>query len=158
MSSSTACCLCARLLRGLRAAAIYSCVRSSASILAGGIGAVALLLPACSQGEGGRCEINNDCGDDLMCEKGTGTDGVCVRVGSTTARLDAAPSTTPAADAGPDAAASIDGASGDASSGDAAVDAAAVDAASADTSASDAATDAGAADKIGDATADATVG
>jgi hypothetical protein len=43
---------------------------------------VALLgiLPACKQGEGDRCQINDDCGDGLYCELGGNTKtigGVC---------------------------------------------------------------------------------
>jgi hypothetical protein len=32
------------------------------------LGTLLMLLPACKQGEGERCQINDDCGDNLYCE------------------------------------------------------------------------------------------
>jgi hypothetical protein len=54
------------------------------------------LLPACKQGEGERCQINDDCGDNLYCEYSGNTKtmgGYCKSTTATTPTIDLA--TTP---------------------------------------------------------------
>jgi hypothetical protein len=59
--------------------------------LAAAIAASALLV-ACKQGEGDRCEVDNDCTAGLTCENPAGTSGHCTsRPGSSIPSVDAGP-------------------------------------------------------------------
>jgi hypothetical protein len=53
--------------------------------------ATALLVIACSQGEGDRCEVDSDCAAGLRCDQPQGGNGQCRPAGTNTPRLDAAP-------------------------------------------------------------------
>jgi hypothetical protein len=123
-----------------------------------GLLAFSLLVPACKQGSGARCEIDSDCSDGLTCQPGPPHNGICGNPGTTILMLDAATQvdTAPPVDAAAvDAeAAPVDAAAPDTAAVDAATpDTSAVDTAAPDTAAPDVAPDTAKPD-----TADATNG
>jgi hypothetical protein len=77
------------------------------------IAAGLLALAGCKQGEGDRCEVDNDCSGGLTCENPTGRGGQCTSRPGTSPKLDAA------ADARVVDAATADGAASDTAPSDA---------------------------------------
>jgi hypothetical protein len=55
-----------------------------------GLVVLCLLGGGCGQNEGGRCQINDDCGSGLYCSNGTTGNGICTRPGTTGVVNDAA--------------------------------------------------------------------
>jgi hypothetical protein len=55
------------------------------------IAAGLLALAGCKQGEGDRCEVDNDCSGGLTCENPTGRGGQCTSRPGSSVKLDAAP-------------------------------------------------------------------
>ena len=55
-----------------------------------GLTAVFLVFAACGQNEGGRCQINSDCGSGLTCQNGSSGNGQCVSSSTVVTNNDAA--------------------------------------------------------------------
>ena len=54
-----------------------------------GLTAILLLFAACGQNEGGRCQIDSDCGSGLRCNQGMTGNGLCVSSSTVVANTDA---------------------------------------------------------------------
>jgi hypothetical protein len=91
-------------------------------LFAAGLGLAGLILTGCKQGEGERCEVNNDCSEGLVCDNRDVTNGVCTSQPGGTISVDAGVDGAPGPDSAPpvtaEAGAADQGAATDTAAGD----------------------------------------